>query len=259
MADASVNQNLQAFEQTRSERERIPDELIAPPAGTDPGKAATFGLEVGARVADPSWRSKFAKLPLDVFDAKALDLLVPAARAVIYTRARLATSAARASDALVPAPLVEEATALKAFLLKLLDYHVGAIEADELAAIRVGTGFEDMALDFDRLSELTSMHQSVLARDPYYRSTLASEALQIADRIRKALGITASEKNRSPQEDAARAWTLFVQTYEEVAAAGRFLWRKSGGEEKFPSLFKVGRSNRTAQPKPAPAITANPD
>jgi hypothetical protein len=45
-----------------------------------------------------------------------------------------------------------------------------------------------------------------------------------------------------------RAWSLLVITYGEVSAAGRWLFRQENGEERFPSLYTVGRQRRSRRP-----------
>ena len=55
---------------------------------------------------------------------------------------------------------------------------------------------------------------------------------------------------------SARAWTLLATHYEEVRAAGLFLFRSDDGDARFPSVVTAGRA--AAKRAPAPAPTAPP-
>ena len=45
-----------------------------------------------------------------------------------------------------------------------------------------------------------------------------------------------------------RAWSLLITTYQEVSAAGRWLFRHENGEARFPSLYTIGRQRRSRRP-----------
>jgi hypothetical protein len=45
-----------------------------------------------------------------------------------------------------------------------------------------------------------------------------------------------------------RAWTLLADTYDEVSAAGRFVFRHEGGESMFPSLVTISRARPVRSP-----------
>lgn len=257
----SSDANEAAFVQTEQDRNSLDPALVSPPRGLVPERAANFGIDLGTKVGSPEWRTRFALLPEKVFDPHLLDLLLPAARAVVWSRAALSDRLATERAARLPADLAQEAAALREAMLKLAAYHLSddAKAGPIIADIRRGTGYEDLAQDLERVARLFGDYQGVLSKDPYYDTTAPSRARDLAGRIRKELGAGASATLDEASDAAARAWTLFQMTYDEVAAAGRFLWRKERGEELFPSLFQVARAPRgRAGAPPAPPAVPGP-
>lgn len=53
-----------------------------------------------------------------------------------------------------------------------------------------------------------------------------------------------------------RAWTLLVEVYGEVSAAGHFLFRNDDPEGRFPSVYTMGRVNNGRPRKGEPGDDA---
>ncbi len=254
----SIDPNEAAFQQTEAHRAALDLGAVFQPRGLDPERAANFGIDLGIRLTDPEWRARFALLSAKTFDPSLLDRLLPAARAVAWARALMSDRLAGERAARLPTGLVQEATKLREAMLKLASYHLSAdpVAGPIIADIRQGSGYEDLAQDLERTAKLYGQFQGVLSKDPYFNAGDPSRAQDLAAQVRKELGAGASAKQNQAQQDADRAWTLFALTYDEVAAAGRFLWRKEKGEEIFPSLFQVARASKragAATPPPAPS------
>jgi hypothetical protein len=227
----------------------------------EPQAALGAAKTVAKRVSERATRAA-----LDALSATALDPAYardyPALVAAAETAsAAYASTQSVESDARVPLALVDRANKLRAKLHLLVDYHLGHDEdvARELAAIRAGHGYADLASDLLALAQLVESNVSELKDDRRnYASTDVAEARQLAAEIQ-----TARVSGQRPStRNAARAWAsafhALREAHEELLAAGRFLERKRADViERWPSLFvSVG----TAKKKPAkkPASPASP-
>lgn len=216
-------------------------------ANTDMHKAAVVAAAVGRMVTQPEMRAVFATLPADRFDIAHVDRLEPISLATWHALLCLRNAVALTTGAKIPEDVVASATSLKQLMLKVLDYYVGHMsEVDKLLGdIRGGTGYMDLAYDLARLRELYVTHAPTLAVDTVrYRATDADEAGRLSGAIHQVLGDGRHSDAQHWTDYVARAWSLLVITYEEVSAAGIWLFRHENGEALFPSLYAIGRRRR---------------
>jgi hypothetical protein len=114
----------------------------------------------------------------------------------------------------------------------------------ELADIRGGHGYADLSADLLRLAEVYEAHEPRLSGDAsHYRPGDRRRARELAQCILEHLGEGTVTEERRWADYVQRAWTFAVNTYEEVSATGRWLFRHEDGEEKFPSLFATLRQS----------------
>jgi hypothetical protein len=218
-------------------------------ANTDMNKAAVVAAAVGRLVKQDAMRAVFATLPAARFDIQHVDRLESIALATWHALLCLRNAATLTTGAKIPEN-VADATALKHTMMKVLDYYLGHLPdvSKLLADIREGTGYVDLASDLARLSELYVTYAPILAVDTMrYKATDAEEAGRLSGAIHQVLGDGRHSDAHYWTDYVARAWSLLVITYEEVSAAGSWLFRHENGEALFPSLYAIGRRRRRDQ------------
>ncbi len=137
-----------------------------------------------------------------------------------------------------------------------------------LDLLRPGTGHRDLARDLNGYAKIYEARHAVVSADTkHYRPGDAARAKELAMQIFEALSDAMSHDAREAYSAHVRSWTLAFRRYEEVRAAGLWLFRADPArDELFPSLFAVGRPNGgrprkslgadsgdTAEGNPAPA------
>lgn len=236
----------------------LPPESLAPPRA-DVRQAASFVVsKVVPRLRDRGFLARLHSLPEREFDHSVIDDLAPAAHAALWAQTALDSAEAQLPGARLPVALIDDATSLRARMLRLATYHLEELPSEkaELDDIRTGTGYLDLANDLRRLAVLYRRHQAVLQTDRrYYQPGDEKAAHDLSTRIESELaGRTAA----AARDTAYRTWALLLDLYEEFAAAARFLGRKDGSAPDFPTLYTVGRSSshpsrKPAEPAPSPA------
>jgi hypothetical protein len=249
-----------AFEGLRARLDGLAaDEFIA--VNVDVGQAAIAAAAVGRAVKEPEVRAWFGKLPAELFDMADVDALEDAALAAWYARVQQARAQVSATEVRVPVALIDDATGVKRRMLKVASYYLedDPDGAAEVADIRQGTGYADLARDLQRLAALYEQHAATFASDRrYYRAADRAEAGRLANEIVRALGEASADDHATWTDYVARAWTLLLAIYGEVSAAGRWLYRREDAERRFPSLYRVARSRRRA-PQPDDAADGAAD
>jgi hypothetical protein len=219
-------------------------------ANTDIHKAFNCAASVGRMVLQPEMRAAFASLPPSFFDILHVDRLEQVALATAYAWLQGGHVAPLSTGAKLPMPNLVEATALKQVMLKVLEYnlgHVGGI-ATLLASIRPGHGHADLVSDLWRLAVMYEEHAADLIADTrFYQAGDAAKAKKYVQGFNHVLGDGQESDTEYWTDYLGRAWTLLVNTYDEVSAAGRWLFRNANGEERFPSLYAVGRQPRRSR------------
>jgi len=221
-----------------------PSELL--PVNLDLQKAAIAALAVGRMVKEPEVRARFRKLPESEFPQAYVDDLEAFALAALHVSVELLTATAASSEAKLPGSLVEEATAIKQRMLRLVEYHFGDDPEDgpEIASIKSGAGYADLASDLLRLAKLyTKRHAEAELDAKHYLASDRTDARRAANAIVTLLGAAKNRDESTWADLAARSFTFLVRAYGEVSAGGRFLYRNDGAEERFPSLYASARPN----------------
>ena len=241
-----------AFEDLRPEL----DELTETRRGNvNLQRAAIAAASVGRRVSAPEVRARFAELPASVFDIGHVDRLEPAALALWHAVVESKRAAVGASGGFIDPALAELAAALKDRMFRVVEYHLGDVREvrNELDAIREGQGYIDEATDLSRLARLYDEHRLALAGDTrHYRTEDGAQADQVSRAIVRELGDGQQDNAAIWSDYVRRAWTLLADTYDEVSAAGRFVFRHEGGESMFPSLITISRARPSRSPDEAP-------
>lgn len=218
-------------------------------ANIDVDRAVLFAASVGRRVRRPEVRARFAGLPAQEFDIGHVDRLEPAALAVWHTCTELLSAAARSSGRRIPATMHAEAAAVKQRMHEVLTYHLEHLSEvlTQLEAMGAGPGSDYLRLaeSLLELADLYRRYELELAGDvTRYRPSDRELAGRLAHAIHYLLGEPARPEVVAWTRHRARAWSLLVETYEEVRAAGRWLFRHENGEELFASLYTAGRGPR---------------
>jgi hypothetical protein len=152
-------------------------------------------------------------------------------------------------------------------MLHVLSYHFMSNKGvmAELDSIRQGSGYLDLAMDLSRLARLYHAHRVTLRHDKaHYRTTDQRDALELSKSITTAL--KSAENPAARWSDMqARAWTLLRRIYEEVAAGGRFLHRRTDAATAFPPLNAMQgaarrsrKGDKPGEPEPEEGGTGAP-
>lgn len=225
----------------------------------DAQESAIIALSVARFLAEAEPAARFALLPAKAFDPAHLADLPTIGLAVSHAYVALQSARAQTTEAKLPVQLVHDASTLKDRMLECAEYLFKrhAVLSREVASIRFGSGYRDLASDLVRLAKVYEDHKTTVEKDPLnYRATDAAEARTRAQEILTELGNAQSAEERQCAAALTRAWTLLRATYDEVQAAGQFLYRHEEPEAKFPSLYAssgAGRPKKAKEPAPTPA------
>lgn len=232
----------------------------------DAGLAAVAALGVAARANEPDLLGRFKSLPSKEFDATLVEQLPTIAWACWYAATEDQKSKVFATEAKLPADLVHKATAMERRMQACCEYYFNDHPdlGPYLAMLRAGSGHRDLAADLLGYAGVYRDQYDNLKDDKrHFLATDADDAVKVAEEILAILGSRLGPEGRAAADDLARAWTLLLDTYEEVAATGRWLLRHEPHPEKtFPSLFSVirvrhgGRARKKPEAAPTPAAPA---
>jgi hypothetical protein len=214
-------------------------------------KAIIHAASVGRMVKQPEVRARFANLPAGEFDQLCVDRLETTSLAAWYVTVSRNSASVQSSGTKIAESDIEAGVLLKQRMIKVIDYHVGHLTevSTELDSIREGTGYLDMASDLLRLGALYLRYIAEISGDTrHYRAEDREEAGRLAHTVHQVLGDGRDTDARYWNGYLPRAWSLMVDTYEEVSAAGRWLYRHENGEQRFPSLYAIGRQRRSRRP-----------
>lgn len=219
-----------AFEALRDELAAIPPQKLLNPR-IDMQKAAAHVFSLAERDSAPARAAAFERLAAaGVIAPPPLDRYKRAALATWYARQQQLRFAALGSG-VVPAAIVEDASALKRRMLKNLTHYFEdhPIYGLEILAIRAGQGHQDMANDLQMLADLY-VHPEILAivsRDPvHYFDTDVRDARALGAEIFRALGFE-SRESAEWTDHVRRVYTYMHDGYEEHCHAGALLFFRS--------------------------------
>lgn len=230
----------------------IPRHILVTP-NVDVQIAATFAIGLSRTLQADSVRKRFRNLTkCGEYDDRCVDELPVVARAAWYVRHKVLLGQATRSEAQLPLSLVEQATTLRARMLKCVEYHLGdhPEEAATIAALRAGQGYQDLANDLLGFADMYERRRDEIAHDKRaYRSTDAAGARRLAGQILSLLGAQGSPEQGRWVDLQSRAWTLLLQVYDEVRRGGRFLFARENPDTMFPSLVAVARAGAASKSK----------
>jgi hypothetical protein len=252
--------------------ERVKDSLLALPADTlvqpniDLQSAAMAALVLVDRAKQADRLARFALLPAALFSKSALEDLETVANATLHVELESLREGAANTGVKVDVAIVQEATDLRERMLRTAEYNLGHLEpvARELADIRLGTGYLDLANDCSRLAAVYAAYKTDLAVDKrYYDAADAAHATAVAQKIRAEYRAAASRSGQYA-ELRPRAYTELCRLYNEVRAAAQFLFRSEPSvvDEFAPLRVAAGalgsgrRAKKTADGD-APAAAPN--
>ena len=125
----------------------------------------------------------------------------------------------------------------RARMLALVSHHLGTDRGvqKELADIRKGAGYEDLALDLSRLAALYDLHAAKLSTDPtWWRAQDAAEARREAVKLTERV---AHAKAPEWSAQAGRCLASLRASYARVRDAARFAWPdRTNLYDRFPPL-----------------------
>lgn len=224
----------------------------------DAQEAAIIALSVSRFLAEPEPKARFALLDAKLFDPAHLAFLPTIALAVSHAYVELQSARAQTTEAKLPVKLVDDATEVKERMLECCEYLFKRHPklSLEVASIRAGSGHRDRASDLLRLAKVYEDNKSTVEKDPLnYQPTDAANARLLAQDILSTLGEAQSAEEKKCVANLTRAWTLLRTAYDEVQAAGSFLYRHEEPDEKLPSLYATsgaGRPKKAKEPAKAP-------
>ncbi len=247
----------------------IPSEQFA--ARTlDRKRAAMLTWRVARELKKSSLRGRLSSLPAAEFDNAQVSQLETAALALWHTTVSAESALAQSSGTHLPTTLVEEASAVKRRMLKLVQYLFGdnPVDGTEIADIVAGVGYLDLATDLVRLAKLYEKHDALVKKDPkHFVAGDAKEARHLSNTILKTLGEQQSADAARWGELETRALTHLARLYNDVALTVRWLQRNDTTGDRFdmPPLYAASRRSRAPKPPadetptptpPSPAGTA---
>lgn len=220
----------------------------------DAARAAIAALGVAARANEPELLARFKSLPAKEFNIANVEELPTMAWACWYAATEDQKSRATQTEAKLPAELVQKAVAMEARMQACCEYHLNDHPevGPHLAALRAGIGHQDLAADLLGYAGMYRDHWDLLSSDKkHFRATDADDAVKVAEEMIATLGARLSPEARLAADHLVRAWTLLLDTYEEVASTGRWLLRHDPkAAQAFPSLFSMVRRRRSRAKAP---------
>jgi hypothetical protein len=206
-------------------------------------------LSVSALVEVPSMRALYERAAEsgeffleNLSHLKALSFIVQLAYRKVDAAGAFATTAK------IPPELDQVSAEVEARMQKTAEHYfkedpeIGPI----LRRLSPGTGFLDRANDLLGYAEIYASKKDIVSKDPvHYRATDVADAKRMAGQILAALGAGMTPAAREWYDVLRRGWTLLRPVYREVQELGlRFLRLDPRREERFPSLFVMGRAGQ---------------
>jgi hypothetical protein len=217
-------------------------------AQVDVQLASAIAHSVALRDQEPERMAAFERLAAaELYDLGLPERITRLALATWFTRQRQLGLLAIASNASVPRELLRSAQLQRSKMMKVLDHWLdddpGVVA--ELAFIRPGTGYQDLANDLEALADIyqrPTVHAVIARDDKHFDRHDAKSARQLAKAIFQGLGIGRGSDAKRWTTLCHGSWTLLVRDYDEHRAAGVFLFRTvEEVSETYPSLVAAAR------------------
>jgi len=159
--------------------------------------------------------ARFALLPSSLFAASTIDSLEEMANAALHVEVEALRETAANTNVKVDAAIMQQATELRDRMVKTAEYNLGHKDSvvRELADIRLGTGYLDLANDCARLAALYTAHKSDLAIDKrFYDAADGALAASLAGTIRGEYRAAASRAGQYGSSGRASSPSSFGST-----------------------------------------------
>ncbi len=163
------------------------------------------------------------------------------------------------TEAKIPAAIDKESAQVESRIQRVCEHYFldDSVIGPTLRRLSSGTGYLDRAYDLLGYADIYETKKAIVSQDPvHYRPTDLADARRLASQILAALGGAMNPSARDAYDLLVRAWTFTRPVYFEVQELGlRFLRYDPKRDERFPSLFVVGRAGggRRKQKKDEPA------
>lgn len=161
---------------------------------------------------------------------------------------KIDAAGAFASATKIPAELDKASAELEARMQKTAEHYFkeDAEISPMLRRLSPGTGFLDRANDLLGYAQIYELRKDIVSKDPvYYRATDVADAKRLAGLILASLSAEMTPAAREWYDVLRRGWTMLRPVYREVQELGlRFLRLDPRRDERFPSLFVMGRSGQ---------------
>lgn len=240
------NEAAEAYARTEAEIEALDDKQVRE-VSTDVPMAVSLALGALAEIESllPEMSDVFKKPP-----KKEIERLRDRALALLFAHLRWAPRGAKALEA-----ELEEARVLREQLLAAADAHVKFehIDADSVDAIREGSGHLDRANDLIALAALFEANWDALKGHTMVTVAQLERASLLGTQLvielgAKVLGTGGAKHRLKLANRRHRAFTLFMNDYEEIRAAVAYVRRQEKDGDAFaPSLHRRSRSSGTTE------------
>lgn len=222
------------------------DKIIPLPAQPAEVKhALVTALQVAELLSDPEVQTRFGLLPRSLFEPATVGTFIHAVGAVWHCRNELDAATAAQGEVTLPEPLAVKAHELRHRMLRVVTHYFEDDDkrAPEIKPIGRKKGHRALVSDLQKLAEIYDAEKAMIERDPkHYRATDVSDARAVATEVAAALESARGEAEKSWNDRLVRAFTLMLHTYEEVQAAGMFLFRREGAGERFPGIHTARKA-----------------
>lgn len=201
-------------------------------------------LKTSRDLLDPAVRARFEKVPAELFDHGLLDRLEPAAWAVWYGHTLCASLASDSGGAKVSEATLALATTIKTRMLRVAEYtlldHPKAMR--EVAAIRSGSGYADLARDLTRLAWLYTNHPTLVSGGGvHYDPEDVVRAKEAAAAILYETGESQPQELVKAKGETGAAFVVLQDTYQRIGRWGDALWNT---DDYLPSLYSLRSLSR---------------
>lgn len=230
------------------------------PPNVDCSYAAIAAMALVLHLETPKIAATFAKMAPDFMGEATPALLRTLAQTLFYLETRTRTKEATTSGMRVDLALVTRGVEVRDRMLRVLSYYFedDALMNAELADIRSGQGYVDLASDLARVATHYTQHAAVLTADKkHYDPQDQVLARGISKEILSALQRGADD---SIVDLRNRAFTRLARVYARLKAAGDFIFSESALDlGMFPALRQAVVSQTARSPKStAPASPSGP-
>ncbi|HKO46659.1 MAG TPA: hypothetical protein VJV79_03000 [Polyangiaceae bacterium] len=248
-----------AFDNVQARLNAVPLDQLQP-IRVDVQAAAAVAHGIAVRDGAPERRVVFERLSTaGLFEMHWLDSLAELSLATWHTRQQQQVSSGVSSGVTLPVNVIEEASALRSRMLRVLEYYFGdhPTIGPKLSVVRAGTGYQDLANDLEVTADLYEEPalKAILVRDPmHYQAEDPARARALASTIFGALGLGSEGQAKRLAESSQRAWTLLARAYDKLRLAGQYIFAdQEDVAATYPSLVSIVRAPATRRPPSADA------